>query len=124
MTRPHSLAYRVANRLDVFAPAVSLAGPDCHAKSNNKFPPVQASSPATDVLPYYGQEWRLRRQCGVQQSSRRPWITVDPSNPAHLVGMSKFFFDSFRQRKKGCGCHSNLTETSAPQSANGRKQDD
>src|ERR1700752_4074749 len=50
MTRPHSLAYRVADRLDVFAPAVSLAGPDCHAKSNNKFPPVQASSRATDVL--------------------------------------------------------------------------
>ena len=50
MTRPHSLAYRVADRLDVFAPAFSLAGPDCHAKNNNKFPPVQASSPATDVL--------------------------------------------------------------------------
>jgi hypothetical protein len=25
----------------IFAPAVSPAGPDCHAKSNNKFPPVQ-----------------------------------------------------------------------------------
>ena len=106
MTRPHSLAYRVADRLDVFAPAVSLAGPDCHAKSNNKFPPVQASSPATDVL-----RTRMAAASSMQRTTiiaGDPWITVDPSNPAHLVGISKFFFDSFRQRKKGCGCHSNF----------------
>ena len=64
MTRPHSLAYRVADRLDVFAPAVSLAGPDCHAKSNNEFHLFKE----IHLRPtYYGQEWRLRRQCSVQQ---------------------------------------------------------
>jgi hypothetical protein len=106
MTRPHSSAYRVADRLDVSCTC-------CQPRRSGL--PRQEQQQVSTCSSKFTCDRRPTDENGgcvvnaaYNNHRGNSWLTVDPSNPAHLVGMSKFFFDSFRQRKKGCGCHCNF----------------
>ncbi len=91
MTLSHTLVCALLLVVMVFAPSIILAAPDSYTRSNNKIPNIQASSPAA------GGATDSNGGCvfNAPYNNHRgeSWIALDPSNPSHLVGMSKFFFD-------------------------------
>jgi len=74
-----------------FGPGVSVAGPGSYSKSNAKIPNIQASSPATGGAT--DKDGGCALNAAYNNHRGESWIAVDPTNPNHLVGSSKFFFD-------------------------------
>ncbi len=79
----------IANVL--FSPIPSVAGTSSYEKSNAGIKNIQASSPtfagATD------KNSACVNNAAYNNHRSESWIAVDPTNPDHLVGTSKFFFD-------------------------------
>ncbi len=77
----------------VLLPA-ALAGPDTYATSNAGIKNVQASSLFSKVGVGATDKTGVCVPDAPYNNHRsESWITVDPTNPDHLVGTSKFFFD-------------------------------
>jgi hypothetical protein len=74
----------------VLLPTAS-AGPGTYATSNAGIKNVQASSPATAGAT--DRTGACVEDAAYNNHRSESWIAVDPTNPDHLVGTSKFFFD-------------------------------
>ncbi len=91
MPRPHTVVFVLALVMMFMAPSNSVAAPDSYARSNNKIPNIQASSPAVGGAS--DKDGGCVVNAPYNNHRGESWIAIDPSNPARLVGMSKFFFD-------------------------------
>ena len=91
MSGSHSFVCALLLVVMVFAPSIIVAAPDSYAKSNHGIPNIQASSPA--VAGATDKDGGCVVNAPYNTHRGESWIAVDPSNAAHLVGMSKFFFD-------------------------------
>ncbi len=85
------LFFALLSASTVFGPGVSVAGPDSYSKSNAKIPNIQASSPATGGAT--DKDGGCVANAAYNNHRGESWVAVDPTNPNHLVGSSKFFFD-------------------------------
>jgi hypothetical protein len=72
--------------------ATSVAGSSSYATSNFGIPNIQASSPTSNVGAT-DSNGACVTNAPYNNDRSESWIAVDPTNPNHLVGMSKFFFD-------------------------------
>jgi len=104
VTRPHRLADCVTDCLDASCSRCQshLSGLPCQEQ--------QQDSNCSSKFTCDGRTTGKNDGCvfNPAYNKRRgaPRIAVDPPNPAHFVGMSVLFFDTFRQTTWGCGCHS------------------
>ena len=104
------------------AAAGSLTCPDRHAKSNNKTPTVQASSPATDVL-----EARMAAASSIPHTTTA--AAYPGSQPIRRIPLIFSEYQSFSLTLSGSLSGAEdvtliLTETTARQRAHGRKQNE
>src|SRR5260370_730019 len=74
----------------LIGPGVSVAGPDYYSKSSTKSANIQASSPATGGAT--DKDGGCVLNAAYNNHRGESWLAVDPTNPNHLVGSSKFFF--------------------------------
>src|SRR5260370_3756687 len=91
MSRSHTLIFAMSLVVMLFAPSMIVAAPDSYAKSNSKIPNIQASSAAAGGATDKDSSCIL--DAPYNNHRGESWIAVDPTNPNHLVGSSKFFFD-------------------------------
>ncbi len=91
MARSHTLIFVLLLVVMLLAPDASVAAPDSYAKSNHGIPNIQASSAAVGGA--NDSNGGCVFDAPYNNHRGESWIAVDPSNPAHLVGASKFFFD-------------------------------
>ncbi len=91
MSRSHTLIFALLLVVMLLAPDALVAAPDSYAKSNHGIPNIQASSAA--VAGATDSNGNCVFNAPYNNHRGESWIAVDPSNPSHLVGMSKFFFD-------------------------------
>jgi len=87
----HRLSSALLLASTLFGPGVSVAGPDSYSKSNGKIPNIQASSAASGGAT--DEDGNCAASAAYNTHRGESWIAINPSNPNHLVGMSKFFFD-------------------------------
>ncbi len=71
--------------------ATPTAASSPYETSNARIPNIQASSPATGGAT--DSTGACAKDAAYNNHRSESWIAVDPANPMHLVGMSKFFFD-------------------------------
>lgn len=90
MARPRTVVFVLLLLVMLLPPEASVAAPDSYSKTNHGISNLQANSPsvggATD------KDVGCVVDAPYDNHRGESWIAVDPSNPAHLVGMSKFFF--------------------------------
>jgi len=122
MTRPHSLAYRVGDRLDVFAPAVSLAGPDCHGQEQQQV--STCSSKFTCDRRTTAKHGGCVVNAAYNNHRGEPGSQSIRQIPLIRSGCQSFSLTLSGNVRRAVVVTLILTETSAPQSANGRKQDE